>query len=72
MIGSRAVLHHNYERKCKVPSQDVLHAVHVTFDKNRSNMEPHVQKNTLLYPGEGQGQTHNPYVLAAYITIVRD
>jgi hypothetical protein len=72
MTGSRVVLYHYYERKCKVckvPSQDVLHAVHVAFDKNWSNTEPPVQntkqKNTLLYPREGHGQTHNPCVLAS-------
>ena len=73
MIGSRVVLHHNYKRKCKlckVPYQDVLHAVHGAFDKNRSNTVPPVQNNTKqkskhVCPREGQGQTHKPYVLAA-------
>ena len=70
MIGSTVVLHHNYERKCKVPYQDVLQDVQVAFDKNRSNTEPPVQNNTKqkhthMYSSEGQVQTHNTYVLAA-------
>jgi hypothetical protein len=75
MIGSRDVLHHNYERKCKVckvPCQDMLHAVHGAFDKNRCNTVPPVQNSKHMYPREGQGQTHKPYVLAAYIIIVWD
>jgi len=77
MIGSRVVLHRNYERKFKVSYQDVLHAVHVASDKNRSNTERSVenntkQNNTHMYYSEGQVQTHNPYVLEAQITRVRD
>ena len=46
MIGSRVVPQHNYERKYEVPYQDVLHAIHAAFDKNRSNTEPPAQNNT--------------------------